>query len=313
MDRRRVLAGMAAMGVVGSLNPSVLLRAQSSEPQASEPEISWPPPCVAHLYDPERDRELLGPVKRCIEEMPGGWVHTTEYGPDHKPIAFTDERDGKITNSHSESDHSETYDAQGRMLSYRSQNWSEGGMRETTYNYDDTGTLRSITNDRNSDRTDYREVNGVKMSIQTFDPKTLETFPGMRDNFDSWEAVAGGVGVPTGGSAITTYDESDELDCGRCGKKRSVGNPIELRILTADGQLVRQVVRKYDASGRLVEEKTLQQNDGLLFLDRMKLRSRRSALTPEQAQDWAKELNEMRGKLPPETRYKYDSQGRLIE
>ena len=35
MDRRQVLAGMAAMGVVGSVNPSVLLRAQSSEPQSS--------------------------------------------------------------------------------------------------------------------------------------------------------------------------------------------------------------------------------------------------------------------------------------
>ena len=67
MDRRQVLAGMAAMGVVGSLNPSALLRAQTSEPQASEPEGSWPPG-AAHLYNPEVHRELLGPVKMCIEE-----------------------------------------------------------------------------------------------------------------------------------------------------------------------------------------------------------------------------------------------------
>src|SRR5262249_22180744 len=40
----------------------------------------------------------------------------------------------------------------------------------------------------------------------------------------------------------------------------------------------------------------------------------KAAWPPEKAQAWAKELNEeRRGKLPPETRYKYDSQGRLIE
>ena len=92
-----------------------------------------------------------------------------------------------------------------------------------------------------------------------------------------------------GGRAITTYDERD--------------NPIELRIVSADGGVFRQVVRKYDASGRLEEEKTLQQNDGLLFLDRL-TPVQKAALTPEQAQAFAQ---------PPETRYKYDAQGRLIE
>ena len=82
--------------------------------------------------------------------------------------------------------------------------------------------------------------------------------------------------------------------------------------MTADGQLVRQVVRKYDESGRLVEEKTLQQNDGLLFLEQM-TPEQKAAWPPEKAQAFAKELNERRGELPPETRYKYDSQGRLIE
>jgi len=296
MDRRQVLAGMAVMGVVGSLNPSALLCAQSSEPQASEPEGSRPPPQAAHLYDPETHRELLGPVKMCIEESQGN-VTTREYGPDRKLLRIRTEHDGKILFDSLDDPSSETRDAQGRMLSYRTQNGSEGGMRETTYNYDDTGTLRSITNNQNSGRTDYREVNGVKMSIQTFDPKAPQ-IPRDANNFHSWEVVALGVGVPTGGSAITTYDEQ--------------GNPSELRILTADGQLVSQLVRKYDASGRLEEEKTLQQNDGLLALDRM-TPEQKAAMTPEQAQAWAKQLNEIRGKLPAETRYKYDAQGRLIE
>jgi len=315
MKRRQVLAGMAAMGVVGPLNLSKFLCAQSSEPQTSEPESSWPPPCVAHSYDPETQRELLGPVKKYIEEMiPQGMVTTREYGPDRKLLALRMERDGKIVldsaDNSADDPSSETRDAQGRMLSYRTR--GDGGMRETSYNYDETGTLRSITNDQTSDRTEYREVNGVKMSIQTFDPKTLERFQNSGLGGSSWESAMSGFGVPMGGSVITTYDEGVELDCGRCGKKHSVQNPIEIRILTADGQIVSQYVRKYDASGRLVEEKTLQQNDGLLFLDRM-TPEQKAAVTPEGAQAYAKELNEMRGKLPPETKYKYDAKGRLIE
>jgi hypothetical protein len=221
------------MGVVGSLNPSALLCAQTPEPQTSEAESSWPPPCVAHLSNGER-RGLLGPVKVCIEESGPGDVTRSEYGPDRKLLRTRMEHDGKITYDSLDDPFSETRDAQGRMLRYRTRD-GDGGMREVSYNYDETGTLRSITNDRNSDRTDYREVNGVKMSIQTFDPKS----PRIADNnFHSWETVAVGIGVPTGGSAITIYDVSDELDCGRCGKKHSVENPVELRIFTADGQLV---------------------------------------------------------------------------
>jgi YD repeat-containing protein len=294
MDRRQVLAGMAAMGVVGSLNPSVLFHAQSPEPQTSEPQSSGPSPGFAHAYDPER-RELLGPVKMCIEDDAVGFVTTREYGPDRKLLRIRTEHDGRILYDSLDDPSSEKRDAKGRMLSHRTHGW-DGEMQQVSYNYDAAGTLRSITNDRNSDRTEFREVNGVKMSIQTFDPKVLRM---VRMGFQSWEGVVLGVGVPKGGSAITTYDER--------------GNPIELRILSADGQIFRQVVRKYDASGRLEEEKTLQQNDDWLFLDRMPP-EQIAALTPEQAQAMAQELKEaMYGKLPPGIRYKYDAQGRVIE
>jgi len=304
MDRRQVLAGMAAMGVVGSLNPSALLCAQSSKPQTPEPQSSWPPPCLAHHYDPET-RQMLGPVKRCIEERPGGWVHTTEYGPDHKLMAFSTERDGK-TNSHSEGDHSETYDAQGRLLSNR---WArgDGTFGETYYEYDEAGRRTAMTNNQNSNRTEYLyDPDGILKTIETFDPNNPAE-ANMPDAFLGsrifWR------GVPPGGSAITTYDN---VDCNRCGKKHTTENPTEMRVLTADGQLVGQYVRKWDASGRLEEEKQLQQDDGLLFLEGM-TPEQKAALTPEQAQAMAKQLNEMRGKLPPRTRYKYDPLGRLIE
>jgi hypothetical protein len=274
---------MAAMGVVGPLNLSALLRAQTAAPQTSETQSSWPPPRAAHQYNPE-SRELLGPVKMCIEESSHGGVTTREYGPDRKLLTIRMERDGKIIFSSLDNPASETRDAQDRMLSYRTQD-GRGGIREVSYNYDETGTLRSITNDQNSDRTEFREVNGAKISIQTFDPESLAAFRNGIFGGPDWEGTLFGIGVPTGGSVITTYDEP--------------GNPIELRILTADGQLVRQSVRKYDASGRLEEEKTLRQNNGLLFLDRM-TPEQKAGLTPEKAQAIAKHFNEMHGKLPPE-------------
>jgi hypothetical protein len=303
MDRRQVLTGvltgMAAkpgrvvtcgvLLIVGMVGFLVRYRAPKRSPSQSP----CPSPGFVHLYDPEKQRELLGPVKKCIEKD-WYWVQTSEYGPDRKLLRIRSEHDGKIIYDSLDHPFPGTRDAQGRMLRFRT-NGRDGEMQEMSYNYDETGTLRSITNDRNSDRTEFREVNGVKMTIYTFDPKIRTR--GANNNFDSWESIVFGDGVPTGGSAITTYDER---------RKTS-----ELRILTADGQLVRQVVRKYDASGRLEEEKTLQQNDGWLALDRMSP-ERRAALTPQQAQDLIKE-NANEGLDVHETRYKYDSQGCLIE
>jgi YD repeat-containing protein len=305
MDRRQVLTGiltgMAAKpgrvvtcGVLLIVGMVVFLVGYR-EPKPSAPEGSCPSPKAAHLYDPEK-RKLLGPVKRCIEEMPGGLVHTSEYGPDHKLIAFSFEHDGKVdAHSSSDSSFSETRDAQGRILSRK------GGGRELSYKYDETGKLQSITNNQDSDRIDYRyDVNGTKTSIQTFDPKTHKRANGEIVVFDGTPmegAMVFGNGVPTGGSVITAYDEFD--------------SPIEMRILTADGQIVSRFVRKYDASGRVVEERTLQQNDGWLALDRMSP-EQRAALTPQQAQDVIKE-NANVGWDVPEIRYKYNSEGCLIE
>ena len=307
MDRRQVLAGMAAMGVVGALKPSALLCAQSPEPQTPEPESSWPPPFLAHHYDPET-RHMLGPVRRCIEEMPGGWVQTNEYGPDHKLMAFSTERDGK-TSSHSESDHSETYDAEGHLLSNRS-TFRDGTFVETYYEYDEVGRRTAMTHSRNSDRTEYvYDADGIMTKcIETFDPNNPDQ-TNMPHAF--WGSRI--LGVPRGGSAVTTYDVRDDVLCGGCGKQHRTSNPVEMRTFTADGQLVGQYVRKYDASSRVVEEKTLQQNHGLLFVERM-TPEQKAAWTPEQAQALAKQLNEtVRGKLPPGIGYKYDAQGRLIE
>jgi hypothetical protein len=282
---------MAAMGVAGSLNLNELLHAQSSEPSTISPAARY-----AHLSGGGR-QELLGPVKMCIEEC-GGSVITREYSPDRKLLTFRYEHDGKIVNSSSDSSYSEARDAEGRMLSYRTRN-REGAIQQTSYDYDKTGSLLAITNDQNSDRTEFRyHANGSKTSVQTFDPKTVEAMRGTAFAGSSWDAAESGFGVPSGGSVITTYDERE--------------NPTEMRIVTADGQLVSQFVRKYDSSGRLVEERPLQQNRAFQFLEQL-TPEQQASFPPEQMQGLIKGMNAMeRGKLPPETTYKYDAQGRLI-
>jgi hypothetical protein len=100
--------------------------------------------------------------------------------------------------------------------------------------------------------------------------------------------------VPTGGKVTIQYDKDD--------------NGTEMRILTANGQLVTQIVRKYDREGRLLEENPLQQNMAFLMLDRM-LPEQRVGLTPE----WIEDLNKsMAGKKPSQTTYRYDAQGRFV-
>lgn len=237
-------------------------------------------------------------------------MQTNEYGPDHKLMAFSTERDGK-TNSHSEGDHSETYDAEGRLLSNR---WAvgDGTFGETYYEYDEAGRRTAMTFSQNSNRTEYLyDADGImKKCIETFDPKNP-------DGFNRPHAFLGSSStlfdVPRGGSAVTTYDVRDDVVCGGCGKQHRTSNPVEMRILTADGRLVSEYVRKYDASSRVVEEKTLQQNVGLLFLERM-TPEQKAAWHAEEAEAVAKQLDErQRGKLPPESRYKYDARGRLIK
>jgi YD repeat-containing protein len=293
MDRRQVLVGMTAMGVAGSLNLNDPLRAQSIDPAA--PAI---PAKYAHAYDSER-RELLGPVKRCVEERQG-LVKTSEYGPDGKVLRLYVEQEGKPVYSSSDVMYSEARDAQGRMLKYSSRD-REGRVEETSYDYDKAGRLLAISNNRNSDRTDFHyQADGSKVSVQTFDPKTIEEIRDAAASAGpSWDAALAGFSVPMGGNVTTIFDKHD--------------NPTEMRVFTADGQLMSQFVREYDASGRLVEEKQLQQNMAFLFLEQM-TPEQRASLTPEQIQEFTDSINAMaRGKLPVGTSYAYDSQGRLTQ
>jgi hypothetical protein len=132
-------------------------------------------------------------------------------------------------------------------------------------------------------------------SVQTFDPKTIERTRNAAFAGSAWEAANSGFGVATGGQVIVIYDKND--------------NGIELRVLAPDGQLVTQIVRKYDADSRLLEEKPLKQNIAFLMLDRMSPQQQ-AGFTPERIEALN---NWMEGKKPAQTTYKYDAKGRLVE
>jgi hypothetical protein len=289
MDRRQILVGMTAMGVAGSLNLNELLRAQNVASATKNTAARY-----AHMSDGER-KELLGPVKMCVEESPS-LVTTKEYGPDGKVVTIHTEHDGKPLYSSSDSVYSEERDDQGRILRFSSPN-REGAIKETSYDYHEkTGRLLTITNNQDSDRTVFKYTADGMTSIQTFDPKTIEeTRNAAFCGVSAWEASAMGFGVPMGGIVTTTYDKSD--------------NPIELQIHTPDGQRITRMVRNYDAEGRLKEERTLEKNMTFLMLER-KPPEQRAQLGPNGIQALSERLNHL-GMRPDGATYEYDSQGRV--
>jgi YD repeat-containing protein len=129
------------------------------------------------------DREtsgLRGPVKVCVEESVGsaGSKSLREYTPD------------------------------GKLLTIR-YGYADGPESVFTYAYDDAGRSLSITNNRNSDRTDFRyDEHGGVTEILTFDPKTIEGNRNAATTGSAWDAARSGMGVPMGGTVTVLHDEN---------------------------------------------------------------------------------------------------------
>jgi YD repeat-containing protein len=275
MDRRQVLVGMTAMGVVGSLNLNDLVSAQCMEP-ATKSTIRTASVKYAHLSNGEQ-RALLGPIKMCVEKRASiseTRVWTTEFGPDRKLLSVRLGKNGHLKQIYPRSDdvYPKVRDAQGRILKYKDRD-REGAIQETFYDYDQDGRLLTISNDQNSDRTVFHyQPDGSKTSVQTFDPKTIEETKNGGYNGSAWEPADLGFGVPMGGTVTMTYDLHD--------------NPTELQIHTADGQRLTRIVRTYDPQGRLTEERTLEKNLAFYWLEQ---------------------------KRPDGATYTYDSNGRITK
>jgi YD repeat-containing protein len=221
------------------------------------------------------DREtagLRGPVKMCVEES----VHS------------------KDTKSSTTSE----YRSDGMLLTIRYDD--AGPERVFTHVYDGAGRSLSITNNQNSDRTDFRyDEQGRMTEILSFDPKTIERKRNAATAGSAWDAILGGLGVPMGGTVVVLHDEN--------------GRPVEAQVRGANGDIVSRVVRSYNAEGRVSEERPKLENPSAWFLDRM-TPEEQSQIDPAQVQALNKAMATMyRGQRESGKFYSYDAQGRATQ
>jgi hypothetical protein len=221
------------------------------------------------------DREtagLRGPVKVCVEES----VHSPE----------------------SKSSTTSEYGPNGMLLTIRYDD--AGPERVFTYAYDGEKRSLSITNNQNSDRTDFRyDEQGRMTKILSFDPKTIERNRNAATAASAWDAVLDGMGVPMGGTVAVLHDES--------------GRPVEAQVRGANGDVVSRVVRSYNAEGRASEERPTWENPSAWFLDKM-TPEERSQIGPAQVQALNKAMATMfRGQRESGKFYSYDARGRVTQ
>lgn len=232
------------------------------------------------MSDREKAR-LRGPVKTCVEEtiLPDGskYLTTTEYSPDGRLLTE------RTTNSDgSEWVRTQTYDGDGRLTKTISGRANEPGT-ESLYTYE----------------VHYDEQGGKTM-IQSFDPATLQRAQSSMYSGSPWDAAVGaGIGVPVGGKIITIYDENDQ--------------PTEAQIRDVKEHIVSRFVRTYDANGRTIEEKQIQENPALIFADKFGAEGRPqpTAAQLEAMNTAMKSL--LRGRSGTGTSYIYDEQGRITK
>jgi len=291
VDRRQLLLGMAATGLVGQFDVAQLA-GQTGAAQASKKKVKMYPPDI-DLNQPR------GPIKTCMEESTqyDGALQTqiSEYAPDGKMISSRWERDGKVEHSTSDNQIKEIRDDQGRLVKFVSASPGQA-IIDIDYSYDAAGRILAEAHNESTDRTEYSyEPDGAMTSVQTFDPRTIERTRNAAFAGSTWMGAFCGFGVPTGGRVVTTYDQNK--------------NGVDQRVLASDGQLVSHSIRKYDKDEQLLEEAVVEQNPGLLMLERLPA-EQRELMTPENIEMMSKSLA-AQSKEPPKATYEYDDEGRL--
>ena len=248
------------------------------------------------------DREkvkLRGPVRNCVYEstMPDGkkFLTTMEYTLDGKLLTTR-----SVQSEGSEWVTSQTYDAEGRLVKTVSGNLGEPST-ESVCAYDGAGRLQSITNSTEKrNRTDFRyDEHGRKTTIQTFDPKTLQSIQNSAFSGSPWDAAQAGSGVPAGGNVTTIYGEDDQ--------------PTEAQVRDAEARTVSRLVRTYDTNGRITEENQIQENPALLMVDKFSA-EQRVELDDKQLDAMNQAMKSMlSGRSGTGKTYTYDPQGRVQE
>jgi hypothetical protein len=220
------------------------------------------------------DREIAGfrgPVKSCVEE--------SVRSPERKFSATTE------------------YSLDGKVLAVRFDN-GDGSNSVFTYAYDRTGRNLSITNNQNSDRTDFRhDQDGGMRKILSFDPKSIERNRNAATTGPAWDAALFGMGVPMGGTVTVLHDLKSR--------------PVEAQVRDANDDLVSRIVRRYNADGLISAERSTLENPSALFLERMSPEER-SQVSSAQVQATNKVMATMsRGQREAGKVYSYDAQGRV--
>jgi hypothetical protein len=241
---------------------------------------------------------LRGPIKTCVEEI----VHSTGT----VSIAFEYAVDGRLlTCRHTNPDGSEwvtthAYDGDGRLAKIASGKVGEPCL-ESLYTYDDGGRLKeTIDADGSGNRTSYHyDQQGRKTETRSFAPEVFERYRGGVVTDSLWNAAQAGIGVPSGGTVATLYDDRDL--------------PIEMQILDNEGRPVHRLIRRYDANGRIIEEHQILENPALGMVERFSA-EQRAELDDKQVDAMNKAIKLMwSGRNGTGKWYKYDPQGRVIE
>ena len=268
--------------------------ANSQSAEASSPSSASG---VSQMTDREK-AGLRGPVRTRVEETiyPGGkFLTTTEYSLDGRLLATrASNSDGSAWVT------SQTYDAVGRLVKTASGSSGERAA-EILYTYDEGGRLKEIRDaDGKGNRTSYRyDQQGHKTEIKRFAPEVIERNRGGITTESLWDAAQMGIGVPTGGSVTTLYNDRDL--------------PIEEQILDSEGRVVSRFNRTYDANGRIMEENQIQENPALLMAERFSA-EQRVQLDDKQLEAMNRALKLMlSGRSGTGKSYTYDSQGRVTE
>jgi YD repeat-containing protein len=252
----------------------------------------------ATMSDREKDG-LRGPVKQYTEETntPPGldypgmkYASTIKYDPTGRILHINSTlADG------SKSVASYTYDDQGHLLKTTSSEPS-GSVIETNYTYDEKGRLIGITGNGERSSAFQYDDQGRK-TVQSFGP-TLKRAQGAMYAGSPWDvAVTSGIGVPVGGSITTIYDGNDQ--------------PTEAQIRDSEGRIVSRIVRSYDAHGRIIEEKQIEENPALIFADKFAAEEGpEPAAAQLEAMNTAMKLM-LSGRSGTRISHAYDAQGRI--
>jgi len=204
------------------------------------------------LTDREK-HELRGPVRSVIEERNSpGWTDADGGAyPEFKSWSKTEyDREGRTAATYFRGSSGEwvtrySYGNAGQLLRTTIQNEAGKQERETVYQYDDRGRLRSITDstDPNNPIVFRYDPDGKRSKIAIAQP--IEYPQGLgavsRSMEASFEDAGNEAPLFEGGSAVTLYDEHDR--------------PTEIQARNANGEIMSRTLRVYDAQGRVVEER----------------------------------------------------------